>query len=119
MIGLVDYLSAYTDNRYKHLKLSDERKEHLLNLDAEYGELVQLFRKRFNAKRVENLDEERERHIEVQRRPTSFRRNQHDKTVLEDKQIQVINIKTDSKNGFRFFFCPKISFLTNDLVSDE
>ena len=59
MISLVDYLSAYTDNRYKHLKLSDERKEHLLNLDAEYGELVQLFRKRFNAKRVENLDEER------------------------------------------------------------
>lgn len=72
MISLVDYLSAYTDNRYKHLKLSEERKEHLLNLDAEYGELVQLFRKRFNAKRVENLDEERERFLTARKRGLKY-----------------------------------------------
>lgn len=72
MISLVDYLSAYTDNRHKHLKLSDERKEHLLNLDAEYGELIQLFRKRFNAKRVENLDEERERFLTARKRGLKY-----------------------------------------------
>ena len=48
----------------KYFKLSKKDKEYLLGLDKKYGELAILFRQKFRAKNVMNLDDEFDKFIE-------------------------------------------------------
>ena len=48
----------------KYFKLSEKDKDYLLELDKKYGELAILFRQKFRAKNVMNLDDEFDKFIE-------------------------------------------------------
>lgn len=54
------------------MKLTKEQKEKLLKLDAEYGELVMMYRKDWNNKDVANMDEEFEKFIRARKRGIKY-----------------------------------------------
>jgi hypothetical protein len=55
------------DNRSSLFKLNDADKKKLLELDKEYGELVSMYRKDWNNKDVENMDEECKKFLDARK----------------------------------------------------
>lgn len=65
-------LSQYINNSQNPFKLSKNDKNKLLMLDKEYGDLVMMYRKDFNTKDIENMEEECEKFLTARKRGLKY-----------------------------------------------